>query len=142
MELGEILIDDNGNRLIAVPIVNKKNPCEGCFYNAKGSECNPLGALKCWDKDNNDFILIPARYTENQSKESDAGIPEHPVDSRTKKGAYGVFLLYESGTWAEVKSGDNLKDMEDYALTELMNKEYIIAKIIRRHKGKPEEFQL
>lgn len=80
MELGDILTDDNGNRLIAVPIINKKNPCEGCFYCAEGGGCGSSKMPMCWDKYNNEFILRPINDTKNQGKEADMEIPQHPVD--------------------------------------------------------------
>lgn len=53
---------------------------------------------------------------------------------------YKVLIRYESGAWVEVKSSYNRSEMEDYAITELMNKEYMVVSVLRYHSGEPEEY--
>lgn len=55
---------------------------------------------------------------------------------------YKVLIRYESGAWVEVKSGYSRNEIDDYALTELMNKEFMIVSVLRYHSGEPEEFKL
>lgn len=54
---------------------------------------------------------------------------------------YKVLVRYESGTWVEVKASYDQEEIEDYAATQLMNKEYMIVSVLRYHSGEPEEFQ-
>ena len=53
-----------------------------------------------------------------------------------------VLIRYESGAWVEVKTSYNPKEIENYAVTQLMNKEYMIVKVLRHHSGDAEEFQI
>ncbi|WFE84945.1 hypothetical protein [Parabacteroides chongii] len=55
---------------------------------------------------------------------------------------YKVLIRYESGAWVEVKSSYNREEIEGYAFTQLVNKEYMIVSVLRHHSGEPEEFQL
>lgn len=55
---------------------------------------------------------------------------------------YKVLLKYGSDMWSVVKSGFNRRDIEDWAILNLSNKEYIVVEVIRQHSGEPEEFKL
>lgn len=55
---------------------------------------------------------------------------------------YKILVRYESDAWVEVKTGYNRRDLEDWAATQLMNREYMVVSVLRHHSGEPEEFQL
>lgn len=55
---------------------------------------------------------------------------------------YKVLIRYESGAWVEVKTSYDRAEAENYAVTQLMNKEYMVVNVLRSHSGEPEEFQL
>lgn len=55
---------------------------------------------------------------------------------------YKVLIRYESDTWVEVKASYNREEIEDWAITQLVNKEYMVVSVLRHHSGEPEEFQL
>lgn len=51
---------------------------------------------------------------------------------------YGEYL---SACDKVAKTGYNRRDLEDWAATQLMNREYMIVSALRHHSGEPEEFQ-
>lgn len=55
---------------------------------------------------------------------------------------YKVLVKYESGAWVEVKGGYDRSEIEDYAVTQLVNKEYMVVNVLRHHSGEPEEYQI
>lgn len=55
---------------------------------------------------------------------------------------YKVLIKYESDAWVEVAKSYKREEIEDYAVTQLMNKEYMIVSVLRHHSGEPEEFQI
>lgn len=57
-------------------------------------------------------------------------------------GMHKALIGYESGAWVEAKTSYNREEIEDYAATQLVNKEYMIVSVLRYHSGEPEEFQL
>lgn len=55
MKQGDIITTSDGVELIAVPCVDKKEPCMGCFFYKEG-ECESVN-IKCWNKIGDEFIL-------------------------------------------------------------------------------------
>lgn len=55
---------------------------------------------------------------------------------------YKVLIRSESGAWVELKASYNREEIEDYAVIQLVNKEYMVVSVLRHHSGEPEEFQL
>lgn len=55
---------------------------------------------------------------------------------------YKVLIKYESGAWVEVAKSYKREEVEYYAATQLMNKEYMVVSVLRYHSGEPEEFQI
>ena len=52
-----------------------------------------------------------------------------------------VLVKYESDTWSVIKTGFDRREMEDWAILNLPNKEYMVVSVLRHHSGEPEEFQ-
>ncbi len=55
---------------------------------------------------------------------------------------YKVLVKYESGAWVKIKGGYDRSEIEDYAVTQLVNKEYMVVNVLRHHSGEPEEYQI
>lgn len=55
---------------------------------------------------------------------------------------YKVLIRHKSGAWIEIKVSYNREEIEDYAVTQLVDIEYMVVSVLRHHSGEPEEFQI
>lgn len=50
---------------------------------------------------------------------------------------YKVLVRIE-GAWREIETSYNREEIETYAVTQLVNEEYMIVSVLRHHSGEPE----
>ncbi len=55
---------------------------------------------------------------------------------------YKVLVKYESDTWSVVKTGFYSRELMDWAILNLTDREYMVVEVVRHHSGEPEEFKL